>query len=65
MNRAGRRNQHAIEGRRRWRLNGVEPPPDGPPWEALTMAVAAGRLDRPHATAGLRTILAGKRQHAG
>jgi death-on-curing protein len=47
------------------RLNGVEPPPDGPQWEELTMGVAAGRLDRPQATAGLRTILVGKRQHAG
>jgi death-on-curing protein len=44
------------------RLNGVEPPPDGPQWEELTLAVAASTLDRAQATAGLRSILAGKRQ---
>lgn len=40
------------------RLNDIEPTPDGPAWEALTMAVAAGRLDRHGATEELRLILA-------
>jgi death-on-curing protein len=39
------------------RLNGVEPAPDGPQWEQLTLAVADGSWDRAQATAGLRTIL--------
>lgn len=39
------------------RLNGLKPPPDGPVWEELTLAVAAGRLDRDGTTAQLRKIL--------
>ena len=39
------------------KLNGVEPAPDGPEWEQLTMDVAAGRLDRPETTKRLRRIL--------
>jgi death-on-curing protein len=44
------------------RLNGIDPPPDGPQWEDLTLAVAASTLDRAQATAGLKTILARKRK---
>jgi len=39
------------------RLNGVEPLPDGPEWEALTLGVAASELDRERATARLRKLL--------
>jgi len=39
------------------RLNGVEPPPDGPNWEELTFAVASGALDRTETTRRLRRIL--------
>ena len=39
------------------RLNGIEPPPDGPEWETLTLAVAASELDREQTTARLRKIL--------
>jgi len=39
------------------RLNGVEPLPDGPQWEELTLAVAASELDRDQTTARLRAIL--------
>jgi death-on-curing protein len=42
-------------------LNGLEPPKDGPAWEALTLAVAAGHDKRDEATARLRTILGLKR----
>lgn len=42
------------------RLNGVEPPPDGPVWEELTLAVAAGQMDREGTTAQLRKILRSK-----
>ncbi len=41
------------------RLNHVELPQDGPDWEALTLDVAAGRLERDGATARLRAILEG------
>lgn len=40
-------------------LNGVTTPDDGPVWEALTLDVAAGALDRDGATARLRAILSG------
>lgn len=39
------------------RLNDVEPRPDGPRWEALTLEVASGALDRDGATAGLRKLI--------
>jgi death-on-curing protein len=39
------------------RLNGIEPKADGPEWEELTLAVAAGRLDRDEATMRLRKLL--------
>ncbi len=39
------------------RLNGREPAPDGPPWEALTLDVAAGTIDRTEAAARLRRLV--------
>lgn len=39
------------------RLNGIEPKPDSPEWEELTMAVAAGVVDRDGATKRLRKLL--------
>jgi death on curing protein len=39
------------------RLNGVEPRPDGPEWEELVWAIAAGKLDREQATTWLRALL--------
>ena len=39
------------------RLNGIEPQPDGPEWESLTLDVAASILDRDEATARLRKLL--------
>jgi death-on-curing protein len=39
------------------RLNGIEPKPDGPEWEALTLAVAAGAIDRDETTQRLRRLL--------
>ena len=39
------------------RLNGIEPQPDGPEWEKLTLDVAASRLDREQTTARLRALL--------
>ena len=44
------------------RLNGVEPAPDGPAWEALTAAVAASQANRERATKLLRQLLAGKKK---
>ena len=41
------------------KLNGIEPTPDGPEWEALTLDVAASRIDRDEATERLRAILNG------
>lgn len=40
------------------RINGFETKPDGPAWEELTLAVAAGVLDREEATARLRKLVA-------
>jgi death-on-curing protein len=40
------------------RLNGLEPKPDGPGWEELTQAVAAGRLSRDETTKRLRRLVA-------
>ncbi len=39
------------------RLNGVEPKPDGPKWEKLTVGVAASALDRSQTTEALRRLL--------
>jgi death-on-curing protein len=39
------------------RLNGIEPKPDGPEWEDLVLAIAAGKLDRDEATTRLRELL--------
>jgi death on curing protein len=39
------------------RLNGIEPRPDGPEWEELVLAIAAGSLDREQATTRLRELL--------
>jgi death on curing protein len=39
------------------RLNGIEPKPDGPAWEELTLAVAASEVDRDEATRRLRKLL--------
>ena len=60
------RNHPFIDGNKRaalgaclvfLRLNGIEPKSDRPEWEELTMAVAAGALDRDQTTARLRTLL--------
>jgi death-on-curing protein len=39
------------------RLNGIEPKPDRLEWEELTLAVAAGSIDRSETTACLRRLL--------
>ena len=39
------------------RLNGLEPAPDGPEWEALTLDVAAGRINRQQTAKRLRKLL--------
>jgi death on curing protein len=39
------------------RLNGLQPTPDGPEWEELTLGVASGELDREQATKRLRKLL--------
>lgn len=39
------------------RLNGLEPAPDGPKWEELTLDVAASRLDRDATTKRLKTLV--------
>jgi len=60
------RNHPFIDGNKRaalgacivfLRLNGVEPRGDGPAWEELTLAVAAGAIDREEATERLRKLL--------
>jgi death-on-curing protein len=38
-------------------LNGIQPSPDGPEWEALTMAVASGQLRRKDVTTRLRRLV--------
>jgi len=40
-----------------FRLNGIEPKPDGPEWEELVLAIASGNLDREQATTRLRELL--------
>jgi death-on-curing protein len=44
------------------RLNGIEPKGDGPEWEDLVLAIAAGTLDRDEATIRLRGLLPRDRQ---
>jgi death-on-curing protein len=39
------------------RLNGIQPEADGPEWEDLMLAVAAGALDRDGTTQRLRNLL--------
>jgi death on curing protein len=39
------------------RLNGIEPKPDGPEWEKLTLAVASGELNREEAAVKLRKLV--------
>ena len=60
------RNHPFIDGNKRaalgagivfLRLNGIEPKPDAPEWEQLTLAVAASVLDRDETTARLRKLL--------
>ena len=60
------RNHPFIDGNKRaalgscivfLRLNGVEPSPDGPEWEELVLAIAAGSLDREQATIRVRELL--------
>jgi death-on-curing protein len=60
------RNDPFIDGNKRsalgscivfLRLNGVEPKPDGPEWEELVLAIAAGSLDREQARVRLRKLL--------
>ena len=60
------RNHPFIDGNKRaalgacivfLRLNGIEPEPDAPAWEELTLAVAASVLDRDETTARLRKLL--------
>ena len=43
------------------RLNGIEPEPDGPAWEELTLAVAASAIDRDEATQRSRKLLRPKK----
>lgn len=38
-------------------LNGIDPEPDGPDWETLTLDVAASRIDRDQTTARLRKLV--------
>jgi death-on-curing protein len=60
------RNHPSVDGNKRaalgacivfLRLNGVEPKVDGPEWEDLVLAIAAGALDRGAATARFRNLL--------
>ncbi len=60
------RNRPFVDGNKRaalgacivfLRLNGIEPQPDGPEWEKLTLAVAASAMDRDEATQRLRRLL--------
>lgn len=39
------------------RLNGLQPAPDGPDWEQLTLDVAASKLDRDQTTSRLRRLV--------
>ena len=60
------RNHPFIDGNKRaalgacivfLRLNGIEPKPDAPDWEELTLAVATSVLDGDETTARLRKLL--------
>jgi len=60
------RNHPFIDGNRRTalgacivflRLNGIELRPDGPEWEELVLAIAAGSFDREQATVRFREFL--------
>ena len=60
------RNHPLVDGNKRvalgacivfLRLNGIEPEPDGPEWEALTLDVATGALDRDRTTERLRKLV--------
>ena len=60
------RNHPFIDGNKRaalgacivfLRLNGIDPAPDGPGWEELTLGVASGELDREKTTKALRKLL--------
>lgn len=60
------RNHPFIDGNKRaalaacivfLRLNGLEPAPDAPEWENLTLGVASGELDREQATKRLRKLV--------
>jgi death-on-curing protein len=39
------------------RLNGLQPAPDGPDWEQLTLEIAASRLDRDATTKRLKALV--------
>jgi death-on-curing protein len=63
------RNHPFIDGNKRTalgaclvflRLNGIEPLPDGPGWEKLTVGVAASELDREETTRQLRKMVPGR-----
>jgi death-on-curing protein len=65
------RNHPFIDGNKRaalgacilfLRLNGIEPAPDGPDWEALTLDVAASRLDRDQTTVRLRALMSARKK---
>ena len=65
------RNHPFIDGNKRaalgagivfLRLNGVEPKADGPEWEELILAVAAGAIDRDETTVRLRRLLRPKKR---
>jgi death-on-curing protein len=43
------------------RLNGLRPKPDGPEWEALTLAVAASEIDRAETTKRLRRLVGARK----
>jgi death on curing protein len=60
------RNHAFIDGNKRTalgacivflKLNGIEPRPDGPEWQELVLAIAAGRFEREQATVRLRQLL--------
>jgi death-on-curing protein len=60
------RNHPFIDGNKRaalgaclvfLRLNGIEPKADGAEWEEMTLAVAAGDIDRQQTTKRLRNML--------
>lgn len=65
------RNHPFIDGNKRaalgacvlfLRLNNIETTPDGPDWEALTLDVAASRLDRDQTTARLKALMSARKK---